>query len=221
MQAINLPLRMEEGSVFNEHFVVMTSTYLRYNFVTRMVRMTIRASPTSATVLAEINELNRLITIGGATLDRSLGSVAVVIPATITKDYNWNAGWYNVEIVPFTVGTDLGIGAFGANYTSVAIDPIGGGSGFGTLTANHADANFSGSLSVGNLIQLTSSENLNDGIYDVKTVTTTVITINTNLAGTVGAADVSVKIYPISLTETNTVRLLEGSVINSRETVRT
>lgn len=115
MTAANYDLYIEQGATYTKPFVWKTvtsnNTQVPVDITGASVRMQIRPSVASATVLFSATTDNGLITVTGED-----GRIELTIPATESSLWKWRRGVYDLEVVNGPVVTRL-------LYGSVEVSP--------------------------------------------------------------------------------------------------
>jgi hypothetical protein len=93
MSAAQYNLYMEQGATFALSITWKDSSGTPINLGGYSARMQVRRTKDSSTVLLEATTANSRITLGGA-----LGTIDVVIPATVMEDVTFGCGVYDLEV---------------------------------------------------------------------------------------------------------------------------
>lgn len=93
MAAGNYDLYMEQGATFSLVITWKDNSNSPIDLTSYTARMQVRRTKQSSTVIVEASTTDGRITLGGA-----LGTITVVIPATVTDDIEAGCGVYDLEV---------------------------------------------------------------------------------------------------------------------------
>lgn len=137
------------------------------------------------------------------------GNIIPIISAVVTSTFAFGRGFYELSSVNYTGSAIVTGGA----YTLANID-VDDGNSRATITADGGTP-YSG-LAAGDLIQVSGlTDSDNDGVYEIYSVTNTVITTTLIMNGSDVSSQAAISIQPLN--EGTRKRLAEGPVILTAE----
>ena len=163
-------------------------------------KLQIRANRDDTTIIEVMSSAFGDLTLGGAA-----GTVQIDMSAERTIDLTFTRAVYDLLLFPY-VGAAIVVAG---SYTEADIDVDNGVNDRAVITADGGTP-FSG-LSADDYIAITESENGNDGVFKIYSVTNTIITLTTILPGTDNTSDTAISIQ--ELNNDQIVRLSEGYII--------
>ena len=165
-------------------------------------KLQIRANRDDTTIIEVMSSAFGDLTLGGAA-----GTVQIDMSAERTIDLTFTRAVYDLLLFPY-VGAAIVVAAPPPPWT-IDLDVDNGVNDRAVITADGGTP-FSG-LSADDYIAITESENGNDGVFKIYSVTNTIITLTTILPGTDNASDTAISIQ--ELNNDQIVRLSEGYII--------
>ena len=162
-------------------------------------KMQIRLNKAATAITEVLSSAFGDLTLGGAN-----GTIQIDMSAERTDDLTFVRAFYDLLLFPYVGSAIVAAGS----YTSASIDVDDSASGSTILADNGTP--FSG-LSANDYIAVTLSENSNNGVYKINTVTSTLITLTTIMAGTDNTDDTAISIQ--ELNNDQIVRFSKGYIV--------
>jgi len=94
MAAASYDILIEQGATFSRTFIWKDSEEVAVDLTDYTARMQIRRTKSNSTSLAEATTENGYIELGG-----DEGTVIVTIPASVTADFEFLRGVYDIELI--------------------------------------------------------------------------------------------------------------------------